>query len=93
MLYFPTKGPGAMVRWNANSHWTFMPLDFSSGPTWKSTVYITWQRIVRELQNKIQPECDKITEHKLWCVQTAVTGHIIKCHKFGGPKILELLHY
>jgi len=43
------------------------------------------------MQNKMQPECDKIAEHTLWYVQAAVTGHVIKCHKLGGPTILELL--
>jgi hypothetical protein len=73
------------------SHWTFMPLDFSSGPTWKSAVYITWSRIVRALQNKIQPQCDKITVDMLWYVQADVKSYVIKCHKLGGPTILKLL--
>jgi hypothetical protein len=55
-----------------------MPLDFSSGPTWKSAIYIAQPSIVRESQNKIQPACDKITELKLWYVQADVTGHVIK---------------
>jgi hypothetical protein len=73
------------------SHWTFMPLDFSSGPMWKSAVYIAWSRIVRALQHKIEPECDKITVHKLWYVQAAVKSYVIKCHKLGGPTVLKLL--
>jgi len=42
------------------------------------------------LQNKIQPEYDKITERKLRYVQAAITGHVIKCHKIGRPTILKL---
>jgi hypothetical protein len=43
------------------------------------------------MQNKIQPERDKITEQKLWYVQAAVTGHVIKFYNLGGPTILKLL--
>jgi len=33
----------------------------------------------------------QITEHKLWYVQAAVTSHVIRCHKLGGPTILKML--
>jgi hypothetical protein len=49
--------------------------------------------IVKDLQNNLQSEHDKITENILCYVQAAVTDHVISYHKLGGPTILELLQY
>ena len=86
--------PKDQVAWSGGIPMQSLDIYVSRLFFWTHLMVCCLHHLTKEWGNcttKIQPECDKITEHILWYVQAAVAGHVIKCYNLSGSTVLKLL--